>query len=66
MPLRLGYSAGVDALGFESLILYVSDLRESRAFYVVGGGLGLPVVFEDDVIVVGGHHGRASSLPAAV
>jgi hypothetical protein len=42
----------VDAPSFESLILFGSDLRESRAFYV--GGLGLPVVFEDDVIVVVG------------
>jgi catechol 2,3-dioxygenase-like lactoylglutathione lyase family enzyme len=42
----------VDTLGFESLILFVSDLEESRAFYA--GGLGLPVVFEDDVIVVVG------------
>jgi catechol 2,3-dioxygenase-like lactoylglutathione lyase family enzyme len=51
------YSAGVITPGFESLILYVSDLKESRAFYA--GGLGLPVVFEDDVIVVvGGPAGR--------
>ena len=47
----------MDTLGFESLILFVSDLEESRAFYA--GGLGLPVVFEDDVIVVvGGPAGR--------
>jgi catechol 2,3-dioxygenase-like lactoylglutathione lyase family enzyme len=47
----------VDSLGFESLILFVSDLKESRAFYV--GGLGMPAVFEDDVIVVaGGPAGR--------
>ena len=47
----------MDTLGFESLILFVSDLGESRAFYV--GGLGLPVAFEDDVIVVvGGPAGR--------
>jgi catechol 2,3-dioxygenase-like lactoylglutathione lyase family enzyme len=47
----------VDTLGFESLILFVCDLGESRAFYA--GGLGLPVVFEDDVIVVvGGPAGR--------
>jgi lactoylglutathione lyase len=51
------YSAGVDTLGLESLILFVSDLEASRAFYV--DGLGLPVVFEDDVIVVvGGPAGR--------
>jgi len=47
----------VDTLGFESLILFVSDLEASRAFYV--NALGLPVVFEDDVIVVvGGPTGR--------
>jgi lactoylglutathione lyase len=51
------YSAGVDTLGLESLILFVSDLKASRAFYV--DGLGLPVVFEDSVIVVvGGPAGR--------
>ena len=56
-PCGRSYSAGVDTLGFESLILFVSDLGESRAFYA--GGLGLPVVFEDDVIVVvGGSAGR--------
>jgi hypothetical protein len=47
----------VDAPSFESPILFGSDPRESRAFYA--GGLGLPVVFEDDVIVVvGGSAGR--------
>jgi lactoylglutathione lyase len=51
------YSAGVDTLGLESLILFVSDLKASRAFYV--DGLGLPVAFEDNVIVVvGGPAGR--------
>ncbi len=39
-------------LGLESLILFVSDLEASRAFYV--SGLGIPVVFEDDIIVVVG------------
>ena len=43
--------------GFESLILFVSDLAASRAFYV--DHLGLPVVFEDDtIVVVGGPTGR--------
>jgi catechol 2,3-dioxygenase-like lactoylglutathione lyase family enzyme len=42
----------VDTHGLESLILFVSDLDQSRAFYA--GSLGLPVVFEDDVIVVVG------------
>lgn len=41
----------------ESLILYVSDLAEARAFYA--GALGLPVVFEDEIIVViGGQAGQ--------
>lgn len=44
-------------LGFESLILFVPDLEASRASYVEG--LGLPVMFEDDIIVVvGGPTGR--------
>jgi lactoylglutathione lyase len=51
------YPVGMDTLGFESLILFVSDLEASRAFYV--NALGLPVVFEDDIIVVvGGPTGR--------
>jgi len=37
---------------FESLILYVSDLAEARAFYV--GALGLPVLHEDEITVVAG------------
>jgi catechol 2,3-dioxygenase-like lactoylglutathione lyase family enzyme len=36
----------------ESVILYVADLAEARAFYV--GALGLPVLFEDEIIVVAG------------
>jgi catechol 2,3-dioxygenase-like lactoylglutathione lyase family enzyme len=53
----VSYSARVDTPGFESLILFVSDLKASRAFYV--DGLRLPVVFEDDiVVVVGGPTGR--------
>ena len=35
---------------FDSLILYVSDLRAARAFY--GDFLGWPILFEDDIIVV--------------
>jgi catechol 2,3-dioxygenase-like lactoylglutathione lyase family enzyme len=47
----------VRAGGFESVILFVSDLAEARAFYV--DGLGLPVLFEDDIaVVVGGPTGR--------
>ena len=43
--------------GFESLILFVSDLAASRLFYV--DQLGLPLLFEDGVIVVvGGSTGR--------
>ncbi len=41
----------------ESLILFVSDLAAAKAFYV--GALGMPVVFEDEIIVVaGGQSGR--------
>jgi catechol 2,3-dioxygenase-like lactoylglutathione lyase family enzyme len=36
----------------ESVILYVSDLGEARAFY--GDLLGLPVLFEDEIVVVVG------------
>lgn len=43
----------MDVEGFESLILFVSDLEKARTFYVEG--LGLPVRFEDDVIVVVGN-----------
>jgi catechol 2,3-dioxygenase-like lactoylglutathione lyase family enzyme len=47
----------VSAPGFESLILFVSDLAASRLFYV--DQLGLPVLFEDGIIVVvGGATGR--------
>jgi catechol 2,3-dioxygenase-like lactoylglutathione lyase family enzyme len=43
--------------GFESLILFVSELGQARAFYV--DALGLPVLFEDEIIVVvGGPTGR--------
>jgi catechol 2,3-dioxygenase-like lactoylglutathione lyase family enzyme len=45
------------AESFESLILYVSNLAEARAFYV--DALQLPVLFEDEIIVVvGGPSGR--------
>jgi catechol 2,3-dioxygenase-like lactoylglutathione lyase family enzyme len=41
----------------ESLILFVSDLAAAKAFYV--GALGLPVLFEDQIVaVVGGEPGR--------
>ena len=43
--------------GFESLILFVSDLAAARAFYAEA--LGLKVLFEDEIIVVvGGPAGR--------
>jgi catechol 2,3-dioxygenase-like lactoylglutathione lyase family enzyme len=43
--------------GLESLILFVSDLAEARAFYV--DALGLPVLFEDEIaVVLGGLSGR--------
>jgi catechol 2,3-dioxygenase-like lactoylglutathione lyase family enzyme len=37
---------------FESLILFVSNLADARAFYV--DALELPVLFEDEIIVVVG------------
>ena len=41
----------------ESLILFVSDLAAAKAFYV--DGLGLPMLFDDQiVVVVGGESGR--------
>jgi len=42
----------VNTEDLESLILFVSDLAGARAFYV--DALGLPVLFEDDIIVVVG------------
>ena len=42
---------------YDSLILFVGNLSEARAFYV--GTLGLPVRFEDEIIiVVGGPSGQ--------
>ena len=41
--------------GLESLILYVHDLAAARAFYA--DFVGLPVVFEDEIIVVLGAPG---------
>jgi len=42
---------------YDSLILYVGNLSESKDFYV--DTLGLPVLFEDEIIVVvGGPSGR--------
>jgi catechol 2,3-dioxygenase-like lactoylglutathione lyase family enzyme len=49
---RLGILGLVLVENFESLILFVSDLAESRRFYVEG--LGLPVLFEDEIIVAVG------------
>jgi catechol 2,3-dioxygenase-like lactoylglutathione lyase family enzyme len=40
----------VEVAGLESVILFVSDRERARAFYVAG--LGLPIRFEDDVIIV--------------
>ncbi|MGO9080972.1 MAG: VOC family protein [Streptosporangiaceae bacterium] len=40
------------AENLESLILFVSDLAQARVFYVEM--LGLPVLFEDEIIVVVG------------
>jgi catechol 2,3-dioxygenase-like lactoylglutathione lyase family enzyme len=36
----------------ESLILFVADLGKARSFYV--DGLGLPVLFEDEIAIVTG------------
>lgn len=44
----------------ESLILFVSDLAQARAFYV--GALGLPVLYEDQIIVVVGGSGGSVVL----
>ena len=42
---------------YDSLILYVGDLGQAKAFY--GDTLGLPVRFEDEIIVVvGGPSGQ--------
>jgi len=45
-------AVSIQGIEFESLILFVADLPQARSFYV--GALGLPVLFEDDVIVVVG------------
>jgi lactoylglutathione lyase len=37
---------------FESLIVFVADLSKARSFYV--DALGLPVLFEDEIVVVAG------------
>ena len=43
--------------GYDSLILYVGSLDEAKGFYA--NTLGLPVLFEDEIIVVvGGPSGR--------
>ena len=43
--------------GLDSLILYVAHFAEARSFYVER--LGLPVLFEDEIIVVvGGARGQ--------
>jgi predicted enzyme related to lactoylglutathione lyase len=47
----------VRAESFESLILFVSNLADAKAFYA--DALRLPVLFEDEIIVVvGGPAGR--------
>ncbi|MGH9918829.1 MAG: VOC family protein [Nitrososphaerales archaeon] len=51
------YSRKVRVGDFDSMILYVGNLEAARDFYA--GALGLPVVFEDEIIVVvGGRSGR--------
>lgn len=49
---RSGYGEVMRAEKLESLILFVSDLAQARVFYVEV--LGLPVLFEDEIIVVVG------------
>jgi catechol 2,3-dioxygenase-like lactoylglutathione lyase family enzyme len=44
----------------ESLILFVSELKAARAFYV--DGLGLPVRYEDEIVVVVGGPGATVVL----
>jgi catechol 2,3-dioxygenase-like lactoylglutathione lyase family enzyme len=47
--------------GFDSLILFVSSLADAKGFYV--DVLGLPLLFEDEIIVVvGDPRGRALVL----
>jgi len=48
----------------ESLILYVSDLAGARAFYA--DALGLPVLFEDEIVVVVGTNRAGSSCTAMI
>ncbi len=43
---------GMKVDDYDSLILFVGDLSKAKAFYA--GSLGLPVRFEDDIIVVVG------------
>lgn len=47
------YRHAVDVQGLESVILYTGDLEAAKVFY--GEVLGLPVVFEDEIVVVVGH-----------
>jgi catechol 2,3-dioxygenase-like lactoylglutathione lyase family enzyme len=49
---HVNYGGGVRVERLESLILYVSSLATARAFYV--DVLGLPVLFEDEIIVMVG------------
>ncbi len=56
-PVTCSYDWTMNVDGFDSLILYVGCLDEAKAFYA--GTLGLPVLFEDEIIVVvGGPSGR--------
>ena len=51
-----GKVGSVRTEGLESVILFVADLPKARAFSV--DALGLRVLFEDEIIVVGGPTGR--------
>jgi len=55
--MSLGSIVNMEVDDFDSLILYVGDLSRARAFYAET--LGLPVRFEDGIIVVvGGPSGQ--------
>ncbi len=59
--LPLGSIVGMNVDDYDSLILYVGDLSQARAFYA--DTLGLPVRFEDEIIVVvGGPRDRSCCI----
>jgi catechol 2,3-dioxygenase-like lactoylglutathione lyase family enzyme len=63
--MSLGSIAGMKVDDYDSLILYVGNLGQARAFYA--DTLGLPVRFEDEIIVVVGDlQGRSSCIGTTV